>query len=132
MPHVLHFVACEIAATILCFQVSWNNLKPSFSFFCRSLILLFLFLQCSRLYSGACWCPLCRYSQRTVWQDSSLRVLLEDPHNRHRRIVLQHHPDAAFLSRIGFTAHPLYVVSINPSVLQERSLLGSDCINCLW
>lgn len=128
MPHVLHFVACEIAVTILCFQVSWNNLKPSFSFFCRSLILSFLFLQCSRLYSSACWCPLCRI--QSAHSLAGQRVLLEDPHNRDRRTVL-HHPDAAFPSCIGFTAHPLYVISINLSVLQERSLLGSDCINCL-
>lgn len=140
MPCLLHIVACEIAASILCFQVPWKNLKPSFSSFCRPLILLFLFLQCTRLYGSTSWCSLCRMLddstvQLTVWQDSSLRVFLEDPHNRDRWTVLQHHPDAVFPSCSGFTAHPLHAMSLHPFVLQERRdlfLLGPDCMNCPW
>ena len=123
MPHILHNEACEIAATILCFQVSWNNVKPGFSFFWRPLILSFLFLQCSRLYRRTSWCPCVGYRQLTVWQGSSLRVLLEDPHNRDRT-VLQHHPDAAFPSCSGFTAHPLCVMSINPSFSRKGACWG--------
>lgn len=132
MPLVLRTVACEIAATFLCFQVSWNNLKPSFSFFCKPLMLLFRFCSapdCTEACPGA---PCAGYSWLTVWQDSSLRMPLEDPSNRDRLTVLQHHPDAAFRSCSTFTAHPVHVMSLNPSVLQEKSLLQSDCINCLW